>query len=128
MSKRVKIGQAGQFTVGKLHPIKVEGKRLLLYIGDDRVCAVENRCSHWNIPMSAGHVVQTEEGPAVQCPLHGSQFNLCTGEVVEWVQGFGPFKAPKPIRALVAIGRKEAPIEAYQVEEENGELYVVFPE
>lgn len=126
MSKRVKIGQAGEFTVGKLHPIKIEGKKMLLYIGENGPCAVENRCSHWNIQMNAGHVVQTEDGPVIQCPLHGSQFDMCTGAVVQWVQNVGPVKAPKPMRSLLAIGRPEAPISAYQIEEEDGVLFAIL--
>lgn len=128
MSKRVKIGQAGEFTVGKLHPVKVEGQDILLYIGDNGVCAVENNCSHWGIKMNAGHVVETENGPAVQCPLHGSQFDMNTGEAVQWVQGFGPVKAPKLIRRGLALGKEATPIAAYEVVEEDGVLYIDLPE
>lgn len=129
MSKRIKIGQAGEFVAGKLHPVKIEGQTLLLYIGTDNVCAVGNHCSHWPfVPMNAGHVIDGDNGPVIQCPLHGSQFDMKTGDVVNWITTLGPIKAPGIARKALAIGRGPAPIAAYKVEEENGELFVLLPD
>ena len=125
MSERIKIGQAGDFPYKKLTHVNVGGYNILVYLSDDGFCAVENMCPHWNVPMQHGSVIEDEKGIQVQCPLHNSRFDMCTGQVTEWVRGAAGIKAPGFVRAGMAIGRKEAPIAAYAIEEESGNLYLV---
>jgi nitrite reductase/ring-hydroxylating ferredoxin subunit len=71
-------------TVSELHPgtmkrIDIAGRRLLLAAVDGRFCAVADRCTHEDASLSAGVL----KGNLVRCPLHGSRFNVCTGEVLE---------------------------------------------
>ena len=40
------------------------------------VYAVDNTCPHAGGPLGEGHL----EGPVVECPWHGWQFNVQTGE------------------------------------------------
>jgi uncharacterized protein YbjT (DUF2867 family)/nitrite reductase/ring-hydroxylating ferredoxin subunit len=42
------------------------------------LCATQNKCTHRQGPLSKGKL----EASTVTCPLHGSQFNVCTGEVL----------------------------------------------
>ena len=42
---------------------------------DGQLCATQARCTHKQGPLSEG----TLDGSTVTCPLHGSQFNVCTG-------------------------------------------------
>jgi 3-phenylpropionate/trans-cinnamate dioxygenase ferredoxin subunit len=44
---------------------------------DGEVYAVDDTCTHQNASLSEGWV----EGCAIECPLHGSAFDLRTGEV-----------------------------------------------
>ena len=65
-------------------------------------CATDEKCTHRQGHLSDGKL----EGSTVTCPLHGSQFNVCTGEVL-----LGPAKeALKTYRVIVdgEIGRIEA--------------------
>ncbi len=65
-------------------------------------CATEAKCTHRQGPLSKGKL----DGSTVTCPLHGSQFNVCTGEVLR-----GPATDPlKTYRVIVDgdIGRVEA--------------------
>jgi uncharacterized protein YbjT (DUF2867 family)/nitrite reductase/ring-hydroxylating ferredoxin subunit len=65
-------------------------------------CATDEKCTHRQGHLSDGKL----EGSTVTCPLHGSQFNVCTGEVL-----LGPAKeALKTYRVIVDgdIGRIEA--------------------
>jgi len=65
-------------------------------------CATDEKCTHRQGHLSDGKLV----GSTVTCPLHGSQFNVCTGEVL-----VGPAKeALKTYRVIVDgdIGRIEA--------------------
>jgi nitrite reductase/ring-hydroxylating ferredoxin subunit/uncharacterized membrane protein len=50
---------------------------ILLYKKGDTVCAISETCSHAGGPLSEGEIV----GNQVQCPWHGSRFDLCSGEV-----------------------------------------------
>jgi nitrite reductase/ring-hydroxylating ferredoxin subunit/uncharacterized membrane protein len=50
---------------------------ILLYKKGDTVCAISETCSHAGGPLSEGEIV----GSQVQCPWHGSRFDLCSGEV-----------------------------------------------
>jgi 3-phenylpropionate/trans-cinnamate dioxygenase ferredoxin component len=58
--------------------VEVEGKRIALFrLGDD-VCAIDDSCPHANGPLSEGGL----EGDVVECPWHGSRFDVRTGEVL----------------------------------------------
>jgi uncharacterized protein YbjT (DUF2867 family)/nitrite reductase/ring-hydroxylating ferredoxin subunit len=50
-----------------------------------KFCATQDKCTHKGGPLSKGKL----EGTTVTCPLHGAQFNVCTGEVLR-----GPAKDP----------------------------------
>jgi nitrite reductase/ring-hydroxylating ferredoxin subunit len=67
-----------------------------------RLCATQDKCTHRQGPLSKGKL----DGSTVTCPWHGSQFNVCTGEVLR-----GPAVDPvKTYRVIVDgdIGRVEA--------------------
>jgi 3-phenylpropionate/trans-cinnamate dioxygenase ferredoxin component len=68
---------------------------------DGRFCATQSKCTHRQGPLSRGKLA----GSTVTCPLHGAQFNVCTGAVLR-----GPATEPlKTHRVMVdgAIGRVE---------------------
>ena len=57
------------------------------------LCATQDKCTHRQGPLSKGKL----DGSTVTCPLHGSQFNVCTGEVLR-----GPATDPlKTYRVIV---------------------------
>jgi nitrite reductase/ring-hydroxylating ferredoxin subunit len=65
------------------------------------LCAAQAKCTHRQGPLNKGKL----DGSTVTCPLHGSQFNVCTGEVLR-----GPATDPlKTYRVIVdgGIGRIE---------------------
>jgi len=80
-----------------------------LLVGDAAVfnvagsfCATQGKCTHRQGPLSKGKL----DGSTVTCPLHGAQFNVCTGAVLR-----GPAQDPlKTYRVTVEaeIGRIEA--------------------
>lgn len=55
---------------------RIDGIKLLLLQENDRIYAVENRCSHAFKPLDQGKVAQG----TIQCPYHGATFNLETGQ------------------------------------------------
>ena len=85
-------------------PLRVElGDRsvALVRIGDD-VYAIGDRCSHAEISLSGGEV--DEDECTLECPKHGSAFNLRTGE-------------PESLPAT-------RPVPVYSVEVRDGEVYL----
>ena len=64
-------------------------------------CAAQDKCTHRQGPLSKGKL----DGSTVTCPLHGSQFNVCTGEVLR-----GPATEPLATYRVIVdgdIGRVE---------------------
>jgi 3-phenylpropionate/trans-cinnamate dioxygenase ferredoxin component len=44
------------------------------------VYAIEDQCSHAEVPLSEGDVEEFKGAPTIECWLHGSCFDLRTGE------------------------------------------------
>jgi nitrite reductase/ring-hydroxylating ferredoxin subunit/uncharacterized membrane protein len=72
---------------GKLTKATVAGTNILLYRDQDRIYAVNTRCSHRGGPLHKGRV----EALDVTCPWHLSTFDLRDGSIVR-----GPASAPQP--------------------------------
>lgn len=72
-----------------------------VYHFSGRVYAAADVCPHAGARLSEGAL----EGTVITCPLHGSQFNVCTGERLR--------------------GPADLPIPTHRVEVEGGQVYVV---
>jgi 3-phenylpropionate/trans-cinnamate dioxygenase ferredoxin component len=75
----VEVGKAGELNPGTMKRIDIGGRRILLANVDGRFCAADDTCTHEEASLSTGVL----EGTLVKCPLHGSRFNVCTGEALE---------------------------------------------
>jgi len=75
----VEVGKAGELRRGAMKRVEVRGRRILLANVDGRLCAVDDTCTHEEASLSTGVL----KGELVKCPLHGSRFNVCTGEALE---------------------------------------------
>ena len=64
---------------GGMKRLEVDGHRYLLINTDGGFYAIEDRCSHEDIPLHLGCI----QGDKIKCALHGSRFNLKTGEPLE---------------------------------------------
>jgi 3-phenylpropionate/trans-cinnamate dioxygenase ferredoxin subunit len=47
---------------------------------DDEVYAIEDVCSHAEVALTDGEVDEVDGAPTIECALHGSCFDLRTGE------------------------------------------------
>jgi 3-phenylpropionate/trans-cinnamate dioxygenase ferredoxin subunit len=91
---RVSIGRIEEFEqdVGRL--VELDEHRVAVFrIGDD-LYAIGDRCSHAEASLSEGEVFDL----TVECPRHGSEFNLVTGE-----PGALPATKPVPVYTVEAI-------------------------
>jgi nitrite reductase/ring-hydroxylating ferredoxin subunit len=84
----------------ELRRVDVDGEPALVSrTRNGAICAIAARCSHLGGPLDEGE----RNGNVVTCPWHGSQFDLCTGDVVE-----GPAVFPQPVyETRVRSGRVE---------------------
>ncbi len=72
----VKVAELGRLPEGEGVLVDVEGDAVALFRIGDSVYAVADLCSHAEASLSEGEVFDT----TVECPRHGSEFDLVTGE------------------------------------------------
>jgi nitrite reductase/ring-hydroxylating ferredoxin subunit len=75
----IKIGKVDELHPGSMKRVDINGRRILLANVNGRFCATDDTCTHEDASLSTGSL----RGELVKCPLHGSRFNVCTGEVLE---------------------------------------------
>lgn len=120
MSKRVLLGKLSDFASGSARVVNLEGTSVVIARVEDEFCAVLNKCPHLGLPLGAGKV----EGKVITCPFHGSQFDMCSGENLDWVRGVGGLKLPEWSRRLLAMGKPPAPVQTYPVIVVGEEIFV----
>ena len=91
----------GELGDGQMMLAIVQGQRVVVGRCGDGIYAFSDACTHQGGPLSDGALV----GCVVQCPWHGSQFDLKTGRVV--------------------AGPAQKKILTYQVDIRGGEVYVM---
>ncbi len=71
--------------------VDLDGSAVLLVRNGNELFAIGNRCSHQGAPLHKGRVGFGGSLRTVQCPLHGSTFELADGKVLR-----GPATEPVP--------------------------------
>ena len=87
MGRFVKVARKSKLPENDGTYVEAEGNRIALFNLGGEIYALDNDCTHVGGPLSQGRI----EGDQVECPWHGSRFDVRTGEVVE-----GP--PPEPVR------------------------------
>jgi 3-phenylpropionate/trans-cinnamate dioxygenase ferredoxin component len=72
----VRACSVDEVIAGKPHPVTVDEVDVALVRHGDDFYAIRDECSHANIALSEGDV----DGCLIECWLHGSTFDLRTGE------------------------------------------------
>lgn len=80
---------------GKMTAVDSNGQPVLVANVDGRYYAIRNICTHMGCHLTEGVL----EGSQVQCPCHGSTFDVTTGALVK-----GPAKEPEPSFKVVMKG------------------------
>ena len=89
-----------ELSEGQMMLVRVGGERVVVGRCPEGIVAFSDHCTHKGGPLSDGALV----GCTVQCPWHGSQFDVHSGRVVA-----GPAKSK---------------IDVYQIEIRSGEVYI----
>lgn len=105
MANFVKIGTVDDVAPGRPLIYDFDYETVAVFqVGDDEYLCIEDLCTHEEYPLSEGK----QEDCRVECPLHGSWFDLRTGEALN-------MPAVKAVRT-------------FEVKIEGNELYVAEPE
>ena len=73
----IAVCSAAELQPGQMRLVEHDGVKIGVFNCDDKLYAIEDRCSHDDGPLAEG-----EFDPAactVECPRHGSLFDLTTG-------------------------------------------------
>jgi nitrite reductase/ring-hydroxylating ferredoxin subunit len=89
-SRRVDAASADELEIDQMKLLRVGAHRIVLARTDDRYVAFDDRCTHKGGPLADGALVCG----TVQCPWHGSQFDVTSGTVrqgpaTEGIQVYG---------------------------------------
>ena len=96
----VKVADLGECPPGSLLDIEAGEETIVLANVDGDFYALQNRCSHQDLPLSDGEM----DGDQLECLYHGARFDVRTGKAV----------------GLPAI----KPVETYAVELRGQDIYV----
>ena len=74
----VKVAEVGELSPGDMKTVEVGEEQILLVNIGGNIHACDDICSHAYASLSEGDL----NGEEVECPVHGSTFNVTTGEVL----------------------------------------------
>ena len=73
---KVSLGKIGDLPDGRGVRVEAGGHRVAVFRMGDSIYAIGDRCSHAEASLAEGEVFDLD----VECPRHGSEFSLVTGE------------------------------------------------
>jgi len=100
MPEFTRVARLSDVPAGTLKSIYANAQALVLANVDGTICALEDRCSHEEYPLSDGEL----DGNTLVCMHHGARFDACTGRN----------------KGLPAV----RPVRSFRVEIRDGEVFV----
>jgi len=114
MTEFVDVAAVSDLPDGKMREFTVNGKAVLLVRAGVKVYAVQAKCPHLGGSLAKGEL----DGTVIQCPLHGSRFDVATGAVVRWLKGEGL------VYSLGKTLKKPRGLAVYEVKVEGGRIKI----
>jgi 3-phenylpropionate/trans-cinnamate dioxygenase ferredoxin subunit len=105
MSERTVLCRRDELESGQARRFDVAGTRIALVRIEDDFYAIGDRCSHEDYSLAEGEV--WAEDREIECPQHGSMFDLVTGEPCSF-----PATTPVPV---------------FEIEVEGDDVVLVLP-
>lgn len=99
-AKSVVVAQANELKVNQMKLLHVDGARIVLARSEQGWFAFDDHCTHRGGSLAGGAMICG----TVQCPWHGSQFDVASG--------------------TVKAGPAQSPIRTYQVQERDGAIHL----
>ena len=74
----VSVADLDECPPGTLLDVEAGQESIVLANVDGNLYALQNRCSHQDLPLSDGEL----DGDRLECLYHGARFDVCTGKAV----------------------------------------------
>ena len=100
MSEWVRVADAGDVAEGEMNSYTVGSRTVAVANVEGDLYALDDTCTHQGCSISEGDL----DGTIVECPCHGGQYDVMTGEVL--------------------AGPPPEPVDVFEVVEEDGELRI----
>jgi 3-phenylpropionate/trans-cinnamate dioxygenase ferredoxin subunit len=104
MAEWVSVGSAGELADGDMSSYGAGERQVSIANVDGDLHAWDDLCTHQQCSLAEGEL----DGTLVECPCHGSQFDVTTGEAVR--------------------GPATDPVDIFEVREADGSLQVLVDE
>jgi nitrite reductase/ring-hydroxylating ferredoxin subunit len=104
MADWVKIGPVNDVPEGEMKSYTISERMIAIANVEGDLHAFDDVCTHQQCSLAEGEL----DGATVECPCHGSQFDVTTGEVIN--------------------GPATDPVDVFQVQTQDGELQVLINE
>jgi 3-phenylpropionate/trans-cinnamate dioxygenase ferredoxin subunit len=75
----VEIAKTEELDVDQMKPVELAGRRLLLVRSSTTYYLIDEMCSHEDYSLALGCI----KGERIKCSLHGSYFDLASGEALD---------------------------------------------
>ncbi|MBI4287475.1 MAG: Rieske 2Fe-2S domain-containing protein [Chloroflexi bacterium] len=76
----VKLAEVGEIAPGGMKLVEAGGEEIVLCNCGGKYFALARRCGHMNSPLEMGSL----DGTILTCPMHHVQFNVTTGEALNY--------------------------------------------
>lgn len=100
INKFVRLCDIKELEDGNIHSFDIGEKHLIAFIKDNTVHVLDGYCTHEKADLATAFLLED----VIICPLHLSQFNIYTGEVIN--------------------PPAEKPLKVYKVKVENSSVYI----
>ncbi|HZD17102.1 MAG TPA: non-heme iron oxygenase ferredoxin subunit [Actinomycetota bacterium] len=104
MADWVTIGSAGEVADGEVNNYSVGERQVSVANVDGDLHGFDDVCTHQQCSLAEGDL----DGTVIECPCHGSRFDITTGEAVH--------------------GPATDPVDVFEIREQDGELQVLMDE
>jgi nitrite reductase/ring-hydroxylating ferredoxin subunit len=121
--KQIEVARAGDVKENQALGVNAAGTPLLLTRVNGQVRAVSSKCPHLGLSLAKGKL----EGGSITCPFHGSRFDVCTGDNLDWCNAVVGIPVPGWTSRLIAMGKKPAPLPTFEASERDGKVFVRVP-
>jgi 3-phenylpropionate/trans-cinnamate dioxygenase ferredoxin subunit len=100
--------------IGSLKACKAGKESILLFRLEDGFYATQSSCTHVLAPLRRGKIV---EGCRIRCPFHRAEFDIRSGEVIEWAN------FPPGVQLLNFV-RGEKALRTFATKVDGGRVFV----
>ena len=88
-SEWIEVAGLDELKPGAHMQVDAGGVKAVLANVDGTICALKDRCSHAEFPLSDGEL----EGGTLKCQHHGAKFDMCSGRALQ-------LPAVRPVEAI----------------------------